>query len=134
MRHKKNEESSGRERRRAKRYRVEIPVKIYLKNNPNEEIVGEITNLSASGAFVSCPVSIPKGDEILIELGTGGLKLLPGIVTNTEGQPHLPPGIPHTAVIRWADKEAGFGVEFVNLDAERRKELLSLIEYIERHG
>jgi hypothetical protein len=121
------------ERRKAKRYKARIPVSVYLQSRPNDPINAEIRNISEAGAFIQCSAPPEVGDRIVVEMRIGEARLLPGVVNILEGEQDttLPPGIPPSAVIRWGQKNIGFGIEFENLDAETKRFILKLIKFIE---
>lgn len=121
------------ERRRHKRLAVRLPVGVYKKDAAWEVIDAEIRDISEQGAFVSCSSGFPLGEEVLVEIRIGKSRFLPGKVIEWDAESKTPPpDESQRAIVRWSGTNPGFGIEFVNLDAEKKRYLQKLIHYLEK--
>ena len=78
-------------------------------------------------------VDFPLGEEVLVEIRIGKSRFLPGKVVEWDRRirKRRPDGS-QQAIVRWSGTTAGFGIEFVNLDAEKKRYIHKLIQYLEK--
>lgn len=123
------------ERRKHKRIAVKIPAGIYFKNRPTECLDAEILDLSLGGAFVHCTAPIRIGDEILVEIRFAETQLIEAkvVIANDQAADKIKSNISERVVVKWArgSSHSGFGVEFVDLEPDKREYLAKLLQYFE---
>jgi hypothetical protein len=123
-------------RRRFRRLSVRIPGNVQLRSRPGQDFDAEILDISEGGAFVHCMAPILIGDEVLIEISFRETKILEAKVIDWDEWvlKNLPADNPERSVVRWArgSSQSGFGVEFLDLKADKKQFLVRLMDYFEQ--
>lgn len=123
-------------RRAQPRITVQIPVRIFRPNRPQEAVDAEIRNISLGGAYIECRVPMEVNQELMVEIHFGEGKLIPVRVTDelAEGAPETPGKESALSRVRWTEEKAtaGFGVEFSTLGSDTKKYLSELVAYFDR--
>jgi Tfp pilus assembly protein PilZ len=113
---------------------VSIPGAVYLKDEPSKKYDAEILDLSIGGAFVHCTAPILLGQEILLEIlfdKANMLNVSARVIQATSRQIDK-----QTSVVKWVrgSSKSGFGVQFVQLNAENSKALQAIVEELTRQS
>src|SRR4051794_38842730 len=112
-------------RRKTVRVAVSIPAGVYPKDRPHDVIDVEILSLSEGGAFVRSTRPMPVGQVVLIEMRFVETKLFEAKIVemDVEIENAALTQSPAQSIVRWStqDQQPGFGVEFVDLEPDRKK-------------
>ena len=124
------------DKRAATRVTVNIPADLFLVVKPHNPIKGEIKDISEGGAFIECTSPLKIGDEINVQIVFSETKILQARVIDHEQwlRKTLPEEGAQRSVVRWVKPEPtpGFGIEFVNLQQDKKQFLARLIHYYEQ--
>ncbi len=102
-----------------------------VKTASKEPVPCQIIDISIGGAFIHCTAPIHIGEEIYIEIHFETNETLAAKVirdpTQTAGLAK-----PEKSIVRWVrgSSKSGFGVEFVELSAEKKAYLEKLVKYL----
>jgi Tfp pilus assembly protein PilZ len=99
-----------------------------LKDQPSQKYDAEILDLSVGGAFVHCTAPILLGQEILLEIFFDKARMLnvsARVIQATARQLEK-----QASVVRWVrgSSKSGFGVQFVQLNAENSTALKAIVD------
>lgn len=124
------------EKRKFKRVPVSIPATLHLKDAPKAAAIpAEITDISEGGAFVHCTAPIAIGKEVLVEIVFEETTILQGKVVQYDNlRKLLPRPAAERSVIRWVrgSSVSGFGMEFIDLQPDKKAFLKRLVTYFEQ--